>query len=173
MYWLAHGLSYSVVARAFQVPVPSVCRLVHSGTTKIAALCQQVIQLPEAQDLNEVGLGFENLANSSIFSKCVGAIDGCHVRIKTPAGPNGQDYINRKLFPSIQMQAVCDGKARLLNVFVGYPGSVHDTIYKEALYPPQGYFLPRILWPSLLHTGSHSKGECRSASITTTPRLAL
>jgi hypothetical protein len=138
VYWLAHGLSYSVVARAFQVPVSSVCRLVHTGSIKIAALRQQLIQLPDAQDLDEVGC--ENLANSPIFSKCVGAIDGCHVRIKTPAGPTGQDYINRKLFPSIQMQAVCNGKGRFLNVFVGYPGSVHDTrvlrnskIYKEAL----------------------------------------
>ncbi len=148
VYWLAHGLSYSVVSRAFQVPVSSVCRLVHTGTIKIAALRQQVIQFPDAQDLDEVVLGFENLANSPIFSKCVGAIDGCHVRIKPPAGPTGQDYINRKLFPSIQMQAVCDGKGRFLNVFVGYPGSVHDTrvlrnskMYKDALYPPQGYFL--------------------------------
>ncbi|KAL1268699.1 hypothetical protein QQF64_034062 [Cirrhinus molitorella] len=124
------------------------CRLVHKGTIKIAALRQKVIELPDAQHLNEVGHGFENLANSPSFSKCVGAIDGCHVRIKTPAGPTGQDYINRKLFPSIQTQAVCDGKGKFLNVFVGYPGSVHDTrvlknskIYKEALYPPQEYFL--------------------------------
>ncbi|KAJ8364340.1 hypothetical protein SKAU_G00131710 [Synaphobranchus kaupii] len=46
------------------------------------------------------------------------------------------------------MQAVCDGKGRFLNTFVGYPGSVHGTkvlknsrIYKEALYPPPGYFI--------------------------------
>ncbi|XP_034088290.1 protein ALP1-like [Gymnodraco acuticeps] len=44
--------------------------------------------------------------------------------------------------------AVCDGKGFFLNTFVGNPGSVHDTrvlknsaIYKQALYPPSGFFL--------------------------------
>ncbi|XP_074513306.1 LOW QUALITY PROTEIN: even-skipped-like1 [Sebastes fasciatus] len=44
-----------------------------------------------------------------------------------PPGPGGQDYINRKLFPSIQLQAVCDGKGQFLHICVAYPGSVHDT----------------------------------------------
>ena len=147
IYWLAHGLSYSVVSRAFNVPKSTVCRLVHSGVEKIAALRQEVIKLPTAGALDEVGHTFARLANSPVFSQCVGAIDGCHVRIKTPPGPDGQDYVNRRLFPSIQLQAVCDGKGLFINTFVGYPGSVHDTrvlknsrIYKEALYPPSGKF---------------------------------
>lgn len=99
VYWLAHGLSYSVVSRAFQVPVSSVCRLVHTGSIKIAALRQQVIQLPDAQDLDEVVLGFENLASSLIFSKCVGAIDGCHVRIKIPSWTHWPGLHQQKTFP--------------------------------------------------------------------------
>ncbi|KAL3061185.1 hypothetical protein OYC64_009396 [Pagothenia borchgrevinki] len=31
IYWLAHGLSYSVASRAFDVPKSTVCRLVHTG----------------------------------------------------------------------------------------------------------------------------------------------
>ncbi|KAJ4940401.1 hypothetical protein JOQ06_026704, partial [Pogonophryne albipinna] len=146
LYWLAHGLSYSVVSRAYDVPKSTVCRLVHTGVQKIAALRQEVIKLsPPPGELEEVGQGFARLANSPVFSRCVGAIDGCHVRIKTPPGPLGQDYLNRKLFPSIQLQAVCDGKGFFLNTFVGYPGSVHDTrvlknsaIYKQALILPFG-----------------------------------
>ncbi|XP_033971714.1 protein ALP1-like [Trematomus bernacchii] len=148
VYWLAHGLSYSVVSRAFQVPLSTVHRLVHQGVEDIAALRQSVIRLPAGPELEEVGQGFQQLANSPAFSSCVGAIDGCHIRIKTPPGPSGQDYINRKLFPSIQLQAVCDGKGKFLQTFVGFPGSVHDTrvlktstLYKEALYPPPGYFI--------------------------------
>uniref|UniRef100_UPI0037E89879 uncharacterized protein n=1 Tax=Semicossyphus pulcher TaxID=241346 RepID=UPI0037E89879 len=148
VYWLAHGLSYSVVSRAFHVPKSTVCRLVHRGVEKIAALRQEVIRLPTAGDLDEVGQAFARLANSPVFSRCVGSIDGCHVRIKTPPGPSGQDYLNRKLFPSIQLQAVCDGKGLFINTYVGFPGSVYDTrvlkssrIYREALYPPPGYFI--------------------------------
>ncbi|KAJ4946082.1 hypothetical protein JOQ06_023757 [Pogonophryne albipinna] len=90
-------------------------RLVHTGVEKIAALRQEVIKLPPPWRTGG-----------------------------DPPGPLGQDYLNRKLFPPIQLQAVCDGKG----FFVGYPGSVHDTrvlknsaIYKQALYPPSGFFL--------------------------------
>ncbi|XP_041810051.1 protein ALP1-like [Chelmon rostratus] len=148
IYWLTHGLSYSVVSRAFNVPKSTVCRMVHTGVENIAALRQEVIRLPAPGALDAVGHAFAQLANSPVFSGCVGAIDGCHVCIKTPPGPGGQDYLNRKLFPSIQLQAVCDGKGLFINTFVGYPGSVHDTrvlknsrIYSEALYPPAGYFI--------------------------------
>ncbi|KAJ4930777.1 hypothetical protein JOQ06_025085, partial [Pogonophryne albipinna] len=130
------------------VPLSTVHRLVHQGVEDIAALRQSVIRLPAGPELEEVGQGFQQLADSPAFSSCVGAIDGCHIRIKTPPGPSGQDYINRKLFPSIQLQAVCDGKGQFLQTFVGFPGSVHDTrvlknstLYKEALYPPPGYFI--------------------------------
>ncbi|XP_033946382.1 uncharacterized protein [Pseudochaenichthys georgianus] len=165
VYWLAHGLSYSVVSRAFQVPLATVHRLVHQGVEDIAALRHSLIKLPAGPELEEVGQGFQQLANSPAFSSCVGAIDGCHIRIRTPSGPTGQDYVNRKLFPSIQLQAVCDGKGRFLQTFVGFPGSVHDTrvmkhsaLYKEALYPPPGYFIvgdggyPCIVHPIMIVT---------------------
>ncbi|KAL0199110.1 hypothetical protein M9458_007650, partial [Cirrhinus mrigala] len=57
----------------------------------------------------------------------VGAIDGCHIRMKPPAN-NSHCYYNRKLFHSIQLQAITDHHGKFLDVFVGYPG----------LYPPPG-----------------------------------
>ncbi len=99
VYWLAHGLSYSVVSRAFRVPKSIVCRLVHDGVEKISALHTEVIRLPATRALDEVGQAFAQLANSPVFSKCVSSIDGCHVCIKTLPGHSGQDYLNRKLFP--------------------------------------------------------------------------
>ena len=89
-YWLAHDLSYSLVSQTFHVPMSTVCRLVHSGVEKIAALRQEVIRLPTAGDLEEVGQTFSQLANSPVFSRCVGSIDGCHVRIKTPQDPEAR-----------------------------------------------------------------------------------
>lgn len=59
-----------------------------------------------------------------------------------------EDYFCRKHFYSIQLQAVCDHRGVFIDIFAGYPGSVHDTrvlrnspIYKHALYPPRGYAL--------------------------------
>lgn len=58
------------------------------------------------------------------------------------------DYINRKLFYSINLQGLVDDKGRFIDVCVGFPGSCHDLrvlrhsgIYREGLYPPRGYFL--------------------------------
>ncbi|KAK7909417.1 hypothetical protein WMY93_014101 [Mugilogobius chulae] len=121
IYWLAHGLSYSVVSRAFDVP---------------------------RSTLAEVGHGFQQLSGSPAFSSCVGAIDGCHIRIKAPHGGMAADYLNRKLFHSILLQAICYSTGKFLDVFIGYPGSVHDTrvlrnspVFASAIYPPPGHFI--------------------------------
>lgn len=57
-------------------------------------------------------------------------------------------YINRKLRYSIQLQAVCDHNGKFLSIFTGCAGSVHDqrvlrnsTLYSDAVFPPHGYFL--------------------------------
>eukprot|EP00064_Thunnus_orientalis_P002280 superscaffoldBa00000160_g2287 len=50
------------------------CRLVHTGVEKIAAFYQEVIRLPTAGALDEVGQGFAWLANSPVFSRCVCAM---------------------------------------------------------------------------------------------------
>ncbi|XP_068447490.1 putative nuclease HARBI1 [Clinocottus analis] len=74
-----------------------------------------------------------------------GTIDGCHVRVK-PQAEDAVCYFNRKLFHSIQLQAICDDKCKFIDVCVGYPGSVHDAtvlkngpIFYEQSYPPPGY----------------------------------
>lgn len=40
---------------------------------------------------------------------------------------NEADYINRKKWASIVLQAVVDARGRFTSCFVGYPGSVHDA----------------------------------------------
>ncbi len=104
-----------------------VCRLVQKGPGKIAALLHELVKLPAAPELEEIGQRFQQLANSPVFLRCADAIDGCHVCVKTPSGPSGLDYINNKLFLAIQLQAVCDWKGQFLLTFVGYPEPVHDT----------------------------------------------
>ncbi|KAK0147771.1 putative nuclease HARBI1 [Merluccius polli] len=131
LYWLAHGASYSVVSRAFGVPKTSVFRAVHKVAGKIVEKRSHCITLPKPHELEATGAGFAALAQNEAFEK-----------IKAPAGPASIDYTNRKLFHSIQLQAVCDSGGRFLDTFTGYPGSVHDTrvlknspLYINQLYP--------------------------------------
>ncbi|XP_033957729.2 putative nuclease HARBI1 [Pseudochaenichthys georgianus] len=131
------------------MPRSTVHRIVHRVTEEVVAICHQVIHLPRtAEDLEAVSRGFAGLARHRAFRKAAGAIDGCHVRIVPPSGPDGHCYRNRKLFSSILLQAVCDHQGRFIDTYVGWPGSVHDSrvlrhspLYRQALYPPPGHFI--------------------------------
>ncbi|KAL7393200.1 hypothetical protein ABVT39_007801 [Epinephelus coioides] len=148
LYSLAHGLSLSVVCRAFGVPRSTVHRVIHRIAAEIKTKLGTLISLPSQDMLPDIGMGFCQLARSPVFTRAAGAIDGCHIRIKPPGNQHRADYINYKLFPSIQLQATCDATGRFLDISVGYPGSVHDArvlrntpIFSQALDPPVGFFL--------------------------------
>lgn len=55
-----------------------------------------------------------------------GCIDGTHIRIDPPKRSK-DDYINRKGIISICLQAICNENKKFINMFVGYPGSSHDS----------------------------------------------
>ncbi|KAL2082811.1 hypothetical protein ACEWY4_022629 [Coilia grayii] len=164
LFWLASGTSYRVVARAFDMPRTSVHRAIHTTSRKVASLFAQTIHHPSEEELVVVGAGFARLAGSAAFGRVAGSIDGCHIRVKPPAR-DADCYLNRKLFYSIQLQAVVDHTAKFLDVCVGYTGSVHDSrvlknspLYLEKKYPPPGYFLigdggyPCLSYPITLMT---------------------
>ncbi len=88
--WLAHRASYLVVSHAFAVPKPSIFHAVHKVTDKTVSTRKHCIH------------------------------DGCHIRIKAPSGPASADYINRKLFHAIQLQAICDSDGKF---WVHLPGT--------------------------------------------------
>ena len=64
----------------------------------------------------------------------VGAIDCTHIPIKKP--PNRfhpDEYLNRKNFHSINVQAICNSEYKFTDVVVAWPGSVHDSrIFKNS-----------------------------------------
>lgn len=61
-----------------------------------------------------------------MFLGILGAIDGCHIRIVKPQNyPNS--YINRKGYPSVLLQGICDSRKLFLDVYAGEPGSIHDA----------------------------------------------
>ena len=60
------------------------------------------------------------------FTMCGGAIDGTHIPILAP-NESHADYVNRKGYHSIIMQAVVDHNHLYRDVVIGWPGSVHDA----------------------------------------------
>jgi len=58
--------------------------------------------------------------------KAIETIDGSHIQIRPPA-ESPENYVNRKGFHYVILQAVCDHEMFLTDIYVGWPGSVHDA----------------------------------------------
>lgn len=86
------------------------------------------IQIPEADELQNIMSGFENLTGVPYMW---GAIDGSHIRLtkKPTAQQVPADYFNRLKFHSILLQGVCDHRRRFLNVCIQAPGGCHDAAH--------------------------------------------
>ncbi|GBG84419.1 hypothetical protein CBR_g38704 [Chara braunii] len=61
------------------------------------------------------------------FPNCFGAIDCTHIFIDKPAGAPSANYYDRKQKFSVQTQVVVNFDLRIMEVHIGYPGSVHDV----------------------------------------------
>ena len=57
---------------------------------------------------------------------CVGAVDGTHIKVKRPDA-DSLAYRNRKQYDSIVMQAIFASDCSILDIIVGWPGSVSDS----------------------------------------------
>ena len=68
---------------------------------------------------------------------CCGVIDGKYIRIRAPPH-RPEDYINRKGFHSVVLQATTDHEMKFTSVYCGWPGSVHDErVFKRSPMYPQ------------------------------------
>ncbi|XP_033730083.1 putative nuclease HARBI1 [Pecten maximus] len=92
-------------------------------------LMPKYIKWPQGEHVSEVVKGFKALKH---FPGVIGAIDCSQIQIKTPKYCP-ENYINRKSFPSVNLQAVCDSNMNILDVHSGWPGSVHDSrVFKNS-----------------------------------------
>lgn len=106
------------------------------GESTVQELMEEVIQAiitvfgpgylkwPTGDDLKAVSDGFQRRAG---LPNCVGAIDGSHIRIRSPTSrEQAIDFYNRKGYHSIVLQAVTDCDGCFLDVSCGLPGSAND-----------------------------------------------
>ncbi|KAF7646360.1 hypothetical protein LDENG_00188940 [Lucifuga dentata] len=113
--------------KAFDIPHSTINDFVHKVADKIIGLQNRVITFPLPDELPGIGAGFERLAGSAAFSTVVGSTDGCHIRFKPPSS-DAQCYLNRKFFFFFQFKCrLYMYKCNFLDIFVGYPASVHNA----------------------------------------------
>ncbi|XP_063400222.1 putative nuclease HARBI1 [Mytilus trossulus] len=99
----------------------TVSRVVDSVLDALCEKRNEFIQWPT--NLNQTKAEFYEFAG---FPNILGAIDGTHIRIKRPHHDE-PSFINRKGYPSLNVQAVCDAKGRFTNINANWPGCCHDS----------------------------------------------
>lgn len=124
LWRLGTNVEYRTISHLFGVGMSTVCIVVHEVCKVIVdSLLSKYIRIPHGNDAMEVVRGFEERWG---FPQCFGAVDGTHIPILPPCN-TPTDYYNRKGFHSIVVQALVDYQYRFMNVYVGWPGSVHDA----------------------------------------------
>ncbi|KAE8741002.1 hypothetical protein FOCC_FOCC013471 [Frankliniella occidentalis] len=129
LYWLAAGMSFRTCGNKFDLARSTACDITELLLDRIIGAVNQVIKSPDNVEM-------------------VGAIDGCQIYFICDPAERNREYINRKLYYSINLQGLVDHNARFINICVGCPGSCYDLrvlrhsgLYREAAYPPRGFFI--------------------------------
>ena len=91
------------------IPKCTVSRIVSRVSTALARKENQFIRWPStASERQEIKQGFLEKGG---FPGVIGCIDGTHVRIQGPSA-HESDFVNRKGFHSINVQAICDHRGK-------------------------------------------------------------
>lgn len=130
LWYIANTDSMREMSRLFGVS----CFTVHRCIRRVSrAICehlkQQLISWPDHHTQEEVAA---RIAEKCHIENCVGFIDGTHIRLSGILD-NDNDYINRKGYPSIQLQLIVTDDLIITDCFVGWPGCVHDArVYRNS-----------------------------------------
>ena len=110
LWYLGSNESYREIAELFAMSEASVHKCVDRGVQFLCELAPEYIKWPSAEEIPHVVNSFQNLAG---FPGVVGAVDGCHIRIKAPNDVQA-DYIDRTTTHSVNLMAVCNSQKNLL-----------------------------------------------------------
>ena len=124
LWFLATGADYRTIGHLFGVAKSTVCVITKEVCSSIVYLMlPEYIKMPQGNTLKEVIHGFER---DHDFPQCAGVVDGTHIPIVSPQECPA-DFYNRKGWHSIIMQGTVNNSGLFIDVYVGWPGRVHDA----------------------------------------------
>ena len=143
LWFLSTGADYRTIGHLFGVSKSTVCIVTKEVCTALVdVLLPKYVRFLSGESLREVVDGFKLKYD---FPQCAGAVDGTHIPIISPE-EYPADYFNRKGWHSIVMQGTMNHLGQFVDIYVGWPGRVHDarvfansTLYKKG---QDGVLLP-------------------------------
>ncbi|GBG81619.1 hypothetical protein CBR_g32611 [Chara braunii] len=123
LYRWASRETYESGTSAFGNGRASGLQAVHDNTSALLRVYPDAIKWPVGRKRAQIIRAFCDKG----FPNCFGAIDCTHIHIDKPAGAPSANYYGRNHKFSVQAQVVVDLDLQILDVHVGYPGSVHDV----------------------------------------------
>jgi hypothetical protein len=156
IWYLSNTETFRQVSDRFDVFLSSAHRCLLRVLKFFLSLRIEYIKWPTMNEYREISVGFRMKQG---IDGIIGAIDGCHVRIRRPQ-EHQEAYVNRHKYCSVLIQGVVDHRKRFLDVYCGEPGSIHDArllrksnIYSKAQDNPQffgeNFLLGDSAYPSL------------------------
>ena len=135
IWFLATNTDYRTIGHLFGVSKPAISVITKEVCAAIVKiLLPKYIRVPSGDALKAVVDGFRDQLG---FPQCAGVIDGTHIPIVSPVECPA-DYYNRKGWHSIIMQGMVNHVGLFTEVYIGWPGRVHDarvfvnsTLYKR------------------------------------------
>ncbi|GBG61042.1 hypothetical protein CBR_g18637 [Chara braunii] len=121
--WWASGETYESDTSSFDIGRATGLLAIHDVTSALLKVYPATIKWPTGRRRVQIMRAFREKG----FPNCYGAINYTHIHIDKPADAASDNYYDHKQKFSVQAQVVVDLDLRILNVHVGYPGSVHDV----------------------------------------------
>uniref|UniRef100_A0A1B0DHP6 Uncharacterized protein n=1 Tax=Phlebotomus papatasi TaxID=29031 RepID=A0A1B0DHP6_PHLPP len=156
VYRLASCAEYRVVGDVFGIHKSTVCQYFHRVVKCInRKLLVRQIRMPNQHECRESAQEFESICS---LPQIIGAVDGSHIPISSPEDGR-KDFLNRKGFASIILQATVDHNKKFIDISVKYPGSCHDAfvfknsclyLRKEQLIPTSNFQWNGVTIPYLI-----------------------
>ena len=124
LHYLSDEGRLRISANAFGISRASTSIIIRRMTQAISMhMGPKYITLPKTEE--DVKDKITKIFSVHGVPQCLGVIDGTHIEIKEPS-LNPTDYINRKGWASLNVQACCDYQYCFMDDVVKWPGCVHD-----------------------------------------------
>ena len=122
--YLASGSFLQVIGDTFLgFDKSAVSRVVHRVTQALSAKVGNFVKFPSTRaERDEIKQGLFRVGG---FPCAIGCIDGTHVRITAPH-ENEPDFVNRKGYHSINVQAICNHRGKQIRPLLNLGFSLHQ-----------------------------------------------